>query len=145
MVLRFLRNLLSQQGKKNYVGTDLDGRKYFEYLDSGSGKMRRSLEYPRQKVSEFTEDVIPPEWASWLRGSRDEPPTMVEQEAIFNQKQKIYKNVLEYEEKVSEQMRLFDKEKEKEEMEKQQSSSEPTGSGESFQPGTWVPQQSKRD
>lgn len=63
-----------------FVGYDLHGNTYWEFtVDGNMQRLRRKLEPYEPKL--FKADyfsTIPPQWLSWLRRTRREPPTLQE-------------------------------------------------------------------
>ena len=81
-----ISNLLKLQPKKTFVGSDLEGNKYFEILPQTylwglkqNDKLIRIVEphtISRNPIPEPVKVTI--EWEAWLRKKRDDPPTMEE-------------------------------------------------------------------
>lgn len=155
--MRWLRSLLGvlRPGRR-IVGTDLHGNTYFEVDSSRGGKpaVRREV-LTKLKHSQYEDGSIPIEWESWIRGKRNDPPT--HEELIKKMQQRVIikqrANILEKEhiEKMNE------REKENSQTttssighasahvyEKQELKSQPTRTGDSFQPGAWIPSQGGR-
>ncbi|XP_068626776.1 NADH dehydrogenase [ubiquinone] 1 alpha subcomplex assembly factor 2 isoform X2 [Battus philenor] len=71
----FINSFRPRQIKGNHIGKDYIGNIYFEIpADPSRGKRRPSRWYDPPKGHDF-ENPIPPEWESWLRYRRQEPPT----------------------------------------------------------------------
>ncbi|KAJ3158155.1 hypothetical protein HDU86_003107 [Geranomyces michiganensis] len=64
------------------AGRDLDGNMYFEGPPqrAGTDRTRRTVEYfdGRTEFYQYDPDAIPPQWQSWLRHCRDDPPAVEE-------------------------------------------------------------------
>lgn len=65
--------------RKFFVGEDLEGNTYWEFKDQiAAGRMRRIR---KQTRGAHVADVsVSPQWHQWLRHTRDEPPSMREQQ-----------------------------------------------------------------
>ncbi|KAG4417554.1 hypothetical protein IFR04_009284 [Cadophora malorum] len=66
--------------KKYLVGLDLQGNSFWEFHDALSTdkhRMRRIVQYPPS--TQYSEIKISPQWHQWLRHTRREPPSLVEQ------------------------------------------------------------------
>ncbi|XP_066098781.1 NADH dehydrogenase [ubiquinone] 1 alpha subcomplex assembly factor 2 [Saccopteryx bilineata] len=157
---RALWRTLSREVKE-LVGTDQFGNKYYyipEYKNWRGQTIRekRVVEAANKREVDYELGNIPTEWEAWIRRTRKIPPTMEE----------ILKN-----EKYREEMKIkskdfYEKEKllSKESNEllappvetqikghasaphfgKEEPSEAPTSTGKTFQPGSWMPQDSKR-
>ncbi|KAH7395887.1 hypothetical protein BKA64DRAFT_72064 [Cadophora sp. MPI-SDFR-AT-0126] len=66
--------------KKYLVGLDLQGNSFWEFHDALSTdkhRMRRIVQYPPS--THYSEIKISPQWHQWLRHTRREPPSLLEQ------------------------------------------------------------------
>ncbi|KAK0101359.1 hypothetical protein ONS95_006533 [Cadophora gregata] len=67
--------------RKTYlVGHDLQGNSFWEFHDALSTdkhRMRRKVQYPRS--THYSEIKISPQWHQWLRHTRRDPPSLIEQ------------------------------------------------------------------
>ncbi|VDK71796.1 unnamed protein product [Onchocerca ochengi] len=68
----FLDSLDRKRFRKNFVGIDEEGNKYYELMESQRIVSRGFI--PARNSSELP----PPEWLTWLRGMRKLPPTSEE-------------------------------------------------------------------
>lgn len=130
---------------RRLVGTDLDGNKYYEILSGKSGRPRREVE-TQLKHEQYEDGTIPIEWESWIRGKRDNPPTHDELISKLQQREVLSQRVKKVE---AEEMER--KAKEQDQATRQQGhasapvyektglKSEPTRTGDTFQPGSWTP------
>lgn len=61
-----------------FKGYDLDENTYWEFI--AQGKLRRLVEFKEKAdtIGEYSQRRISPFWSSWLRFTRDAPPTMQE-------------------------------------------------------------------
>ncbi|XP_004703762.1 NADH dehydrogenase [ubiquinone] 1 alpha subcomplex assembly factor 2 [Echinops telfairi] len=156
---RWFRSLWQALWKevKQHVGTDQFGNKYYyipEYKNWRGQTIRekRIVETALKKEVDYEIGNIPTEWEAWIRRSRKIPPTM--EEILKNEK---------YREDIKIKSEEFYKEKllSKEELlalpvhtqikghasaphfGKEEPSEGPTSTGQTFQPGSWMPQDSK--
>ncbi|XP_007947038.1 NADH dehydrogenase [ubiquinone] 1 alpha subcomplex assembly factor 2 [Orycteropus afer afer] len=155
-LFRSLRRVLSKEVKQ-HVGTDQFGNKYYyipEYKNWRGQTIRekRIVEAVQKKEEDYGIGDIPTEWEAWIRKTRKIPPTM--EEILKNEK---YRDEMKmksqdfYEEKllskgeflappVQTQIKghasapYFGKE---------EPSTDPTSTGKTFQPGSWMPQDGK--
>ncbi|XP_006901807.1 PREDICTED: mimitin, mitochondrial-like [Elephantulus edwardii] len=157
--LRMFRSLYSLLSKevKQCVGTDQFGNKYYcipEYKNWRGQTIRekRLVEAARKKEVDYEVGDFPTEWDAWIRRTRKIPPTM--EEILKNEK---------YREEIKIKSKAFnEKEKlpSKEELAllaqiqikghasapyfgKEEPSMEPTSTGQTFRPGSWMPQDGK--
>ncbi|KAM6223019.1 NADH dehydrogenase [ubiquinone] 1 alpha subcomplex assembly factor 2 [Rhynchocyon petersi] len=155
-VLSSLWRLLSKEVKQ-HVGTDQFGNKYYfipayKNWRGHTIRERRFVETAQKKEVDYEVGDIPTEWEAWIRRTRKIPPTMEE----------ILKN-----EKYREEMKIksqdfYEKEKlpSKEELApvaqtqmkghasapyfgREEPSEDPTSTGQTFQPGSWMPRDGK--
>ncbi|CZT07755.1 uncharacterized protein RAG0_13083 [Rhynchosporium agropyri] len=66
--------------KRVLKGLDLQGNTFWEFADALSAdkhRMRRIVQYPPS--THYSEIKISPQWHQWLRHTRHEPPSLVEQ------------------------------------------------------------------
>ncbi|KAL2074259.1 hypothetical protein VTL71DRAFT_8037 [Oculimacula yallundae] len=66
--------------KRVLKGLDLQGNTFWEFADALSAdkrRMRRIVQYPPS--THYSEIKISPQWHQWLRHTRQEPPSLVEQ------------------------------------------------------------------
>lgn len=155
-VMRWLRSLIGAlRPGRRIVGTDLDGNTYIESNPSRGGRPRREV-LTKLKHSQYEDGSIPIEWEAWIRGKRDEPPTHEELLKKMQQREVIKHRAKVLEEEEKERM----KEIEKNSLhgwtaplgqyvgpslyQKLEETSQPTRTGDSFQPGAWVPSQGGR-
>ncbi|PIA88911.1 NADH-ubiquinone oxidoreductase assembly factor N7BML [Cercospora beticola] len=62
------------------VGFDLSGNTFWEFKDAlNAGRMRRIVKYSN-KTPHYSDVKVTPQWHQWLRHTRDEPPTIQEQQ-----------------------------------------------------------------
>ncbi|KAI5939088.1 NADH dehydrogenase [ubiquinone] 1 alpha subcomplex assembly factor 2 [Manis javanica] len=160
-VFSALRRSLSKEVKKK-VGTDRFGNKYYyipEYKNWRGQTIRekRIVEAANEREVDYEVGDIPTEWEAWIRRTRKAPPTM--EEILKNEK---------YREEIKTKSEDYEKEKllSKECNEghpapplqtqikghasaphfgKEEPSAAPTSTGKTFQPGSWMPQDGKRD
>ncbi|RBR07033.1 uncharacterized protein FIESC28_10849 [Fusarium coffeatum] len=68
--------------KRFLMGFDLQGNTYWEFrLTRGAEsneRWRRIVEYPRS--AHYSSVKVPPQWHQWLRHTREEPPSVEEQQ-----------------------------------------------------------------
>lgn len=74
----FLKSLRPRQFTGTYMGTDLFGNKYFEIAADPAGGRRKTARYFEPPEKNDFEHEQSPEWESWLRGRRNDPPSMDE-------------------------------------------------------------------
>ncbi|KAJ3280098.1 hypothetical protein HK104_000907 [Borealophlyctis nickersoniae] len=145
--------------KPTIAGYDLDGNKYLEappvalkQIDhvAASDKTRRSIEYAdgRTGVQAFDGEVIPVQWQSWLRHTRKDPPTIEELQRDEAQKQLTIQRAMEIERKWQERKLQLEREKLAQLGQGSEqpvpASREPTGQGDTFEPGAWAPKSKAR-
>ncbi|XP_018327880.1 NADH dehydrogenase [ubiquinone] 1 alpha subcomplex assembly factor 2 [Agrilus planipennis] len=81
IITNFVNSLKPKKTSGNFKGIDYMGNNYYEIpADPSIGKRQDKRWFVPQNSENF-EDV-PPEWDSWLRGRRKEPPT--EEEIMKN-------------------------------------------------------------
>lgn len=64
--------------KRELVGIDLHGNHYFRVWskdEAGEQVEKRICKPTNTDPSEYTPESMPPEWSSWLRRQRRDPPT----------------------------------------------------------------------
>ncbi|KAI5359291.1 Putative NADH dehydrogenase [ubiquinone] 1 alpha subcomplex subunit 12 [Septoria linicola] len=62
------------------IGFDLSGNTFWEFKDAlNAGRMRRIVKYSN-KTPHYSDVKVTPQWHQWLRHTRDEPPTISEQQ-----------------------------------------------------------------
>ncbi|KAM9254251.1 NADH dehydrogenase [ubiquinone] 1 alpha subcomplex assembly factor 2 [Dugong dugon] len=143
---------------KQHVGTDQFGNKYYyipEYKNwrGQTVRERRIVEVVQKEEVDYEIGDIPAEWEAWIRRMRKIPPTMEE----------ILKNEKYREETKIKGKDIYEKEKllSKDELlappvqtqikghasapyfGKEEPSEDPTSTGKTFQPGSWMPQEGK--
>ena len=69
------RRVMDAVARKRHVGVDLHGNSYFVQQEDASQPLRRCVEYRDRTPCPSTVPVL---WITWLRGYRDEPPTLAE-------------------------------------------------------------------
>ncbi|WVR09329.1 hypothetical protein IAU60_006395 [Kwoniella sp. DSM 27419] len=77
---------------KGLIGYDLQGNRYFEIPNPAGGRMKRFVEYKKNRdLSEYSRmELRPPvQWRSWLSHTRVEPPTLTELERDSNRVQNL--------------------------------------------------------
>ncbi|KAM7320888.1 NADH dehydrogenase [ubiquinone] 1 alpha subcomplex assembly factor 2 [Alexandromys fortis] len=157
--LRFLWSSLSKEVRE-HVGTDHLGNKYYyiaQYKNWRGQTIRekRIVETANRKELDYEAGDIPTEWEAWIRRTRKTPPTMEE----------LLKNETYREEIKAKSKEFYEKDKlGKETSEellpppaiqikghasapyfgKEEPSVAPTSTGKTFQPGSWMPEDDKR-
>ncbi|NP_001279312.1 NADH dehydrogenase [ubiquinone] 1 alpha subcomplex assembly factor 2 [Callorhinchus milii] len=146
---------------KQLVGTDHLGNKYYciprqEGWAGQSVREKRMVEPAHSEEVEFGIENIPTEWEAWVRGRRKEPPTM--EEILANEE---YRRVIKMRAQEVEEKERRAQEKGYEEglvaksvktqvkghasatyYAKDEPSSEPSSTANTFQPGSWTPSES---
>ncbi|KAK3485607.1 hypothetical protein B0T13DRAFT_454148 [Neurospora crassa] len=75
---------------KLLVGLDLAGNAYYQFRPTRSTiRWRRIVQYPGGRSTHFSDVAVPPSWHQWLRYTREDPPTIEEQEAEVARQQRI--------------------------------------------------------
>ncbi|KAH7631645.1 hypothetical protein B0T09DRAFT_303242 [Sordaria sp. MPI-SDFR-AT-0083] len=75
---------------KLLTGLDLAGNAYYQFRPTRSTiRWRRIVQYPGGRSTHFSDVAVPPSWHQWLRYTRDEPPTIEEQEAEVARQERI--------------------------------------------------------
>ncbi|PHT77243.1 hypothetical protein T459_20765 [Capsicum annuum] len=131
---------------KNFVGIDKAGNRYFKRIEELDGVMKEK----RWVTFKGEEDPtsIPVEWICWLNGQRKSAPTPEEMAELEARREFVKLNVARLKKEEEERMAKEGKRKatnigdttaEASDTQNEKRSSEPTGSGESFRPGTWQP------
>ncbi|TPX67055.1 hypothetical protein SpCBS45565_g04027 [Spizellomyces sp. 'palustris'] len=123
---------------------------YFEGppMRAGTDRTRRTIEYfdGRTEFYDYDPELIPMQWQSWLRHSRDEPPTLAELREAEAQRLLTIQRAAELDRKWEER---------KLELERQRtaalpaatpesSPTAPHGQGDTFEPGAWTPASKRR-
>ncbi|XP_036918786.1 NADH dehydrogenase [ubiquinone] 1 alpha subcomplex assembly factor 2 [Sturnira hondurensis] len=159
-LFRALWRALSKEVKE-LVGTDQFGNKYYhipEYKNWRGQTIRekRVVEAASKREIDYEVGDIPTEWEAWIRRTRKTPPTM--EEILKNEK---YREEIQIKSKdFYEKEKLLSKENNEllappVEMQikghasapyfgKEEPSVAPTSTGKTFQPGSWMPQDSKK-
>ncbi|XP_006206094.1 NADH dehydrogenase [ubiquinone] 1 alpha subcomplex assembly factor 2 [Vicugna pacos] len=159
-LFRVLWRPLSKEVKE-LVGTDRFGNKYYyipEYRNWRGQIIRekRIVEAANRREIDYEVGDIPAEWEAWIRKTRKTPPTS--KEILKNVK---YREEIKMKSKdIYEEEKLLDEESNKELLAppvqtqikghasaryfgKEEPSVAPTSTGKTFQPGSWMPQDSK--
>ncbi|XP_030000356.1 NADH dehydrogenase [ubiquinone] 1 alpha subcomplex assembly factor 2 [Sphaeramia orbicularis] len=146
---------------REHVGTDHLGNKYYFVPEqkTWTGRLvraKRMVEAANPAEYEYMEGSIPMEWDAWIRGRRKEPPSIEELE-----RNEFYREDIKLKAKEVEERDLIERTKEYEEglvatprtvatghaattsFGKQEVSEEPTSTGDTFQPGSWMPTSKK--
>lgn len=75
---------------KLLVGLDLAGNTYHIFRPTRSTvRWRRIVQYPTGRNTHFSDVSVPPSWHQWLRYTREDPPTIEEQEAEVARQERI--------------------------------------------------------
>lgn len=74
-------------GLTRQSGYDLEGNTYWTFRPPGYPSWRRIVDYPRS--TNLSEVKVPPQWHSWLRYTRPEPPTLEEQKSEAVRQERI--------------------------------------------------------
>ncbi|OCF75730.1 hypothetical protein I204_03022 [Kwoniella mangroviensis CBS 8886] len=75
---------------KGLIGYDLQGNKYFEIPNPAGGRMKRFVQYKKNRdLAEYSRaELRPPvQWRAWLSHTRVEPPTLQELEYDYSRQQ----------------------------------------------------------
>ncbi|XP_073322350.1 NADH dehydrogenase [ubiquinone] 1 alpha subcomplex assembly factor 2 [Pagrus major] len=147
---------------REHVGTDHLGNKYYSVPDqkTWTGRVvraKRMVETANPTEYEYIEGSIPMEWDAWIRGRRKEPPSV--EELLKNES---YREQIKLKAKDVEERDLALQTKEYQEglvatpaktlakghasstsFGKQEISEEPSSSGDTFEPGSWMPNPKK--
>ncbi|KAM8812474.1 NADH dehydrogenase [ubiquinone] 1 alpha subcomplex assembly factor 2 [Rhynchonycteris naso] len=156
---RALWRTLSKEMKK-LVGTDQFGNKYYyipEYKNWRGQTIRekRIVEAANKREVDYEVGNIPTEWEAWIKRTRKIPPTM--EEILKNEK---YREEMKMKSKdFYEKEKLLSKETNEllapavetqikghasaPQFGKEEPSEAPTSTGKTFQPGSWMPRDSK--
>ncbi|XP_054434358.1 NADH dehydrogenase [ubiquinone] 1 alpha subcomplex assembly factor 2 [Pteronotus mesoamericanus] len=159
-LFRALWRALSKEVKE-LAGTDQFGNKYYyipEYKNWRGQTIRekRIVEAASKREIDYEVGNIPTEWEAWIRRTRKTPPTL--EEILKNEKYREEVKIKSQE--FYEREKLLSKESNEllappVEMQikghasaphfgKEEPSEAPTSTGKTFQPGSWMPQDSKR-
>ncbi|KAJ8542896.1 hypothetical protein K7X08_005419 [Anisodus acutangulus] len=151
---------------KNFVGIDKAGNRYFKRIEELDGIMKEKRWMTFKGEEDPTS--IPVEWICWLNGQRKSAPTPEEMAELEARREFVKLNIARLKKEEEERMakegkrkatnigkadgpdlKSFvqqfpdasegDKTAEASDTQKEKRSTEPTGSGESFRPGTWQP------
>uniref|UniRef100_UPI001ED84E69 NADH dehydrogenase [ubiquinone] 1 alpha subcomplex assembly factor 2 isoform X2 n=1 Tax=Scatophagus argus TaxID=75038 RepID=UPI001ED84E69 len=147
---------------REHVGTDHLGNKYYLIPEqkTWTGRLvraRRMVEAANPREYEYIEGSIPVEWDAWIRGRRKEPPSI--EELLRNES---YREQIKIKAEEVEGKDLALQAKEYEEglvatptrtltkghaattsFGKEEISEDPTSTGNTFQPGSWMPNSKK--
>ncbi|KAM3611729.1 uncharacterized protein V6R79_023289 [Siganus canaliculatus] len=147
---------------RDYVGTDHLGNKYYFVPEqkTWTGRLvraKRIVVAANPSEYEYTEGSIPMEWDAWIRGRRKEPPSI--EELLKNES---YRELIKVKAKDVEEKDLALQAKEYEEglvatpaktmakghaatavFGKEEISENPSTTGNTFQPGAWIPNSKK--
>ncbi|XP_020932665.1 mimitin, mitochondrial [Sus scrofa] len=159
-LFRVLWRALSKEVKEQ-VGTDRFGNKYY-YIPEHKNwrgqtvREKRIVEASNKREIDYEVGDIPAEWEAWIRRTRKTPPTM--EEILKNEK---YREEMQTKSKdFYKKEKLISEESHKELLAspvqtqikghasapyfgKEEPSVAPTSTGKTFQPGSWMPQDSK--
>ncbi|KAH7886955.1 hypothetical protein F5I97DRAFT_1927235 [Phlebopus sp. FC_14] len=78
-----------------FVGKDLEGNKYFEYPTTVNGRLKRTVQYPRNEdmwAYVASGKRLPVQWNAWLTHTRRDPPTLEELEADLVRQKRVQIN-----------------------------------------------------
>ncbi|KAI8970280.1 hypothetical protein BDF20DRAFT_825957 [Mycotypha africana] len=142
--------------KHALVGYDLKGNEYWECPNPLGGRMKRWVQMADKAdndITVFHHNKLPVLWQSWLRHTRDRPPTIAEliqdEKRVWTVQSKA-KELEEAWEKLKkmrteeekEAKRALDEAAIKEEL--GSDTAEPSGFGDTFTPGEWNPVSTRR-
>ncbi|XP_076973360.1 NADH dehydrogenase [ubiquinone] 1 alpha subcomplex assembly factor 2 [Tamandua tetradactyla] len=158
-LFRGLWRALSKEVKQ-HVGTDQFGNKYYyipEHKNWRGQIIREKRFIEAANIEEIDCEVqnIPTEWQAWIRRTRKTPPTM--EEILKNEK---YREEIKIKSKDFYEEKLLNKESKEKLLAlpvqtqikghasapyygKEEPSEDPTSTGKTFQPGSWMPQDGK--
>ncbi|WRT68710.1 uncharacterized protein IL334_005690 [Kwoniella shivajii] len=77
---------------KGLIGYDLQGNKYFEIPNPAGGRMKRFVQYKKNRdLAEYSRSELKPpvQWRAWLSHTRVEPPSLEELEFDFSRQQEL--------------------------------------------------------
>ncbi|XP_055457891.1 NADH dehydrogenase [ubiquinone] 1 alpha subcomplex assembly factor 2 [Psammomys obesus] len=159
-VLRLVSGAVSREVRE-LVGTDHLGNKYYyiaQYKNWRGQTIRekRFVEAANKKEVDYEAGDIPTEWEAWIRRTRKTPPTM--EEILKNEK---YREEIKIKSKDFYEKDKLAKETREELLPspavtqikghasapyfgKEEPSVAPTSTGQTFQPGSWMPEDGKR-
>ncbi|XP_021488436.1 NADH dehydrogenase [ubiquinone] 1 alpha subcomplex assembly factor 2 isoform X3 [Meriones unguiculatus] len=159
-VLRLVSGAVSREVRE-LVGTDHLGNKYYyiaPYKNWRGQTIRekRFVEAANKKEVDYEAGDIPTEWEAWIRRTRKTPPTM--EEILKNEK---YREEIKIKSKEFYEKDKLGKETREELLPspaatqikghasapyfgKEEPSVAPTSTGQTFQPGSWMPEDGKR-
>ncbi|WWC90411.1 uncharacterized protein L201_005346 [Kwoniella dendrophila CBS 6074] len=81
---------------KGLIGYDLQGNKYFEIANPAGGRMKRFVQYKKNRdLAEYSRSELKPpvQWRAWLSHTRVEPPTLEELEFDYTRQQDLQPKV----------------------------------------------------
>lgn len=74
--------------KRTYIGSDLSGNHFFElYNPLHPGRPRRIVDYAQGTWRQVNEGMLPPQWLTWLKHTRRDPPSIQELEEDVRRRQ----------------------------------------------------------
>ncbi|XP_036598087.1 NADH dehydrogenase [ubiquinone] 1 alpha subcomplex assembly factor 2 [Trichosurus vulpecula] len=159
-LLRAFLRLWSKEVKQ-YVGTDQFGNKYY-YIPERKNwlgqtmRERRFMEASNMKEVDYREGDIPMEWEAWIRKTRKSPPTT--EEIMKNEKYREDVQIKIKDVSEEENLQITDSKEmlaaspvhtkikghaSAPDFGKSEPSEDPTSTGKTFQPGSWMPQESR--
>ncbi|KAI9249006.1 hypothetical protein BY458DRAFT_494203 [Sporodiniella umbellata] len=146
--------------KHALVGHDLSGNEYWDSPNPLGGRMKRWVQMKEIEHNDYTvfnQNLLPVlkfsffvvQWQAWLRHTRQVPPTIVELVQEEKRKQIILQRSKALEAEWENRKLQSQKQKEKELLleegsKAENTTTEPSGHGETFSPGEWNPISSKR-
>lgn len=92
----FMKSIRPREFQGSLMGTDLFGNKYWEKKADPSVGRRKPSRYFVPLDKDAFDQEIAPEWEAWLRGRRNDPPTLEElnyNKAFMEMKQKKAKGL----------------------------------------------------
>ncbi|XP_043834833.1 NADH dehydrogenase [ubiquinone] 1 alpha subcomplex assembly factor 2 [Dromiciops gliroides] len=158
-LLRALMRLFSKE-LKQHVGTDQFGNKYY-YIPERKNwlgqtmKERRLMEARNMKEVDYREGDIPAEWEAWIRKTRKCPPTI--EEIMKNEKYREDVKIKIKDISEKEKLPITDSKEmlvaspvqiqikghaSAPDFGKSEPSEDPSSTGKTFQPGSWIPRES---
>ncbi|XP_074643033.1 NADH dehydrogenase [ubiquinone] 1 alpha subcomplex assembly factor 2-like [Tubulanus polymorphus] len=66
------------RAREKFIGSDYLGNTYYELEKSESERAKKSRYVKSRDGDEWNSPKIPTEWDSWLRGRREDPPSLEE-------------------------------------------------------------------
>ncbi|XP_072461663.1 NADH dehydrogenase [ubiquinone] 1 alpha subcomplex assembly factor 2 [Notamacropus eugenii] len=158
-LLRAFLRLFSKEVKQ-YAGTDQFGNNYY-YIPERKNwlgqtmRERRFMEARNMKEVDYREGDIPKEWEAWIRKTRKNPPTI--EEIMKNEKYKEDSKIKIEDVSEKENLQITDSKEmlavspvqtkikghaSAPDFGKSDPSKDPTSTGKTFQPGSWLPPES---